>query len=359
MAYYGFGNASSAGFGSTVERPDGLQGRYGLWGADKEHQSFTYQELCNLVETVEEEAAAGYLKDREFWLFMDNSMAESCFFKGGSSLKLLHNLVLRLRKAELHYGFTLHMVHVAGTRMIAQGTDGLLRGTFSEDIVAGKDMLTFVDISLLAVERHPPILEFVQSWVGQAVGKGWILKSEEWFVEGHSIIGEKVDAHGIWIPIHAGNGMAYIWSPPPVIADVALEECLKAIHKRSDAFHIFLVPRLYSPLWLQLFYKLSDFSFHISPGSLYWPSLMHEPLFVGIVLPLPRRKPWSLQRMPLLVGLERKLHGLPDPSKANGRDILCKFLRVPRRFAGMPEDLARRMLHVSGDGKVPSLHNGR
>ncbi len=25
MAYYGFGNVSSAGFGSTVERPDGLQ----------------------------------------------------------------------------------------------------------------------------------------------------------------------------------------------------------------------------------------------------------------------------------------------------------------------------------------------
>jgi hypothetical protein len=94
MAYYGFGDASSAGFKSTVERPDGLQGRYGLWGADEEHQSSNYQEPCNLAETVEEEAAAGYLKDGEFWLFMDNSTAESCFFKGGSSLKLLHNLVL-------------------------------------------------------------------------------------------------------------------------------------------------------------------------------------------------------------------------------------------------------------------------
>jgi hypothetical protein len=251
----------------------------------------TTKKLRNLVETVEEEAAAGYLKDGEFWLFMDNSTAESCFFKGGSSLKLLHNLVLRLRKAELHFGFFLHMVHVTGMRMIAQGTDGLLRGTFSEGVVAGKDMLAFVDISLSAVERHPPILEFVQSWVGPAVDKGWVLNSEEWFVEGHGIIGGKADAHGIWIPIHAGNSMAYIWSPPPVIADVALEVCLKAIHKCPDAFHIFLVPRLYSPLWLQMFYKLSEFSFHISSGLWYWPLLMHEPLFVGIVLPLLSRKP--------------------------------------------------------------------
>jgi hypothetical protein len=69
--------------------------------------------------------------------------------------------------------------------MIAQSTDGLSRGTLSKGVVAGKDMLSFVNLSLLAVERHPPIVEFVQSWVGLAIGKGQVLKSEEWFVEGH------------------------------------------------------------------------------------------------------------------------------------------------------------------------------
>jgi hypothetical protein len=52
-------------------------------------------------------------------------MAKSCFFWGGSSSKLLHKLVLRLQKEEMKYEFILHMVHVAGTRMIKQGTDGL------------------------------------------------------------------------------------------------------------------------------------------------------------------------------------------------------------------------------------------
>ena len=90
-----------------------------------------------MVETVKEEALAGYLTNRELWIFTDNSTAESCFFKGGLSLKLLHELVLRLRKLEMSVGCVLHMVHVAGTRMIEQGTDGLSLGTFLEGLVVG------------------------------------------------------------------------------------------------------------------------------------------------------------------------------------------------------------------------------
>jgi len=68
-------------------------------------------------------------------------------------------------------------------------------------------------------------------------------------VEGHGIIGGRRDSHGVWIPVHNKNGAVFVWSPPSVIGDVALEECLKSIHKRPDAFHVFLIPRLYSPLW--------------------------------------------------------------------------------------------------------------
>jgi hypothetical protein len=79
-AYYGFGDASSGGFGATVQRPGGLYGRYGLWGKDDEAQSSNYRELRNLVDTVEEEAVEGHLKESELWLFTDNSTAEGCFY---------------------------------------------------------------------------------------------------------------------------------------------------------------------------------------------------------------------------------------------------------------------------------------
>jgi hypothetical protein len=120
-----------------VERPSGLYGHYDLWKRGKEGQTLNYCKLCYLANTVEEEAENGYLREGELWLFTDNSIAKSCFYQGGLSSKLLHELILHLRNAELKYGFSLHDVHVAGTRMIAQGTDGLSRGLMLEGIVQG------------------------------------------------------------------------------------------------------------------------------------------------------------------------------------------------------------------------------
>jgi hypothetical protein len=38
------------------------------------------------------------------------------------------------------------------------------------------------------------------------------------------------------------NSKSYIWAPLPVIADVALEECLKSVHKCMDAYHVDCTP---------------------------------------------------------------------------------------------------------------------
>jgi hypothetical protein len=157
-----------------------------------------------------EEAKEGYLQGGELWLFTNNATAKDCFFCGGSSSKLFHKLVLHLRKMGMEYDFTLHMVHVTGTRMINQGTDGLSRGIFLEGVVRGEDMLSFVDLSQTAIERHPGVLDFVKSWVFPILGEGKILKCEEWFREGHGIIGGKKDLSKLWIPRHADNGKVYI-----------------------------------------------------------------------------------------------------------------------------------------------------
>jgi hypothetical protein len=152
-AYYGFGDTSSGGFGAMVERPSGLHGRYVLWKREEEGQSSNYWELRNLVDTVDEEAKEGYLGGDELWLFTDKFTTKSYFYQGGSSFELLHELVMHLtRKAEMKKSFSLHVVHVAGTRMIAQGTDGLSRRIMLEGVVQGKEMLSFVDLSKTAIE---------------------------------------------------------------------------------------------------------------------------------------------------------------------------------------------------------------
>ena len=84
------------------------------------------------MNTVGEEARAGRLRDCELFLFTDNSTAEACFYHGSSTSASLHGLVLELRTLEMTYGMTIHVVHIAGSRMIAQGTDGCSRGSLME-----------------------------------------------------------------------------------------------------------------------------------------------------------------------------------------------------------------------------------
>jgi len=173
------------------------------------------------------------------------------------------------------------------------------------------------------------------------LGKAKTLTVEEWFQEGHGIIGGEKDHNGVWMPRHAPNGKAYIWTPPPVIAVVALKEAMKAIHKRTDAYHIFLIPRLCSPLWMRMLYKVSDVVLKIPAGSRHWPSNMHEPLLIGISLPLLTRNPWTLRGTPLLVGVERELHQVLCSSEEDGGDLLRKLLRTPRQLASVSERVAR------------------
>ncbi len=291
-----------------MQCPDGLFTHFEISPSNVENESSNYRELRNLVEAVEEEAKVGYLANLKFWLFTDNLTAKSCFLKGGSSSKALHDLVLRLKRVELEAGFTLYVVHVAGTRMIAQGTNGLSCRIILEGVMSGKSMLRFVPLAQSAMERQPNLVSYWQTCVGQALQfKVCVLKVEEWFQEGHGIIGGYRDIPKVWIPKHANNGRVYLCPPLPIIADVVLKDCLKLVQKRTDAYHIFLIPRLFSPAWLQMLYKLADLVFTIPVGAPLWPLNMHEPLFVGITLSFIRCRPWSLRGTLLLVELAGRL----------------------------------------------------
>jgi hypothetical protein len=111
------------------------------------------------VDSVGEEAKAGCLRDCKLLIFTDNSTLEACFYCRNSKSVHLHSLVLELQALEMSYGMTLHIIHILGWRMIAQGTDGCLRGFLMEGAMAGQDMLSFVDLAKIAIYRHPPLLD--------------------------------------------------------------------------------------------------------------------------------------------------------------------------------------------------------
>ena len=116
-------DASGEDFGSGVEIKEILHFRYGQWVSDIREQSSNYKELRNLVESVENLYLEGKLRDCELFLLTDNLVADYIYYKGTSTSRLLNELVLRLRKLQMKGDLILHVIHVAGTRMIESGID--------------------------------------------------------------------------------------------------------------------------------------------------------------------------------------------------------------------------------------------
>jgi hypothetical protein len=197
-AIYGFGDASKDGFGASIEvEGKGVVWRSGTWSKSMREESSNYREFRNLVEMIEKLVKGGSLAGHELFLFTDNSTAESAFFRGTSSSEKLFDLMLRLRKIEMEGNLFIHLVHVAGTRMIWSGVDGLSRGDHNAGVMAGEAMLSFVPLSQNAAERSPSLLPWVRSWAApKDTSKDVkILSPTEW-----------CDPHP--------SGGTYVWVPP-------------------------------------------------------------------------------------------------------------------------------------------------
>ena len=128
---------------------------------------------------MEDEVESVFLCGTELFLFTDNEVAESCYYKGSSLSRILFELILRLHLVVHKAGIKLHVIHISGTRMIDQGTYGVSRGNFLEGVLAGLDTLKFVPLRQSALERSPGLISSINSWtLGEKVR---VLTPEEWF----------------------------------------------------------------------------------------------------------------------------------------------------------------------------------
>ena len=147
----------------------------------------------------------------------------------------------------MQYGCQAFVSHIAGTRMIAQGGDGLSRGALNEGVMQGEDFLSFIPFHLSAVERDPKMIDWIRSWTDNKDNKTLFLTPDDWYERGRDIVGWSMrqDNHEVLI-IKRGT---FVWTPPPAVFNfVAIEELQKACIKRHDRTHIKLVPRLMTPL---------------------------------------------------------------------------------------------------------------
>jgi hypothetical protein len=84
------------------------------------------------VIALEEFYSKTGIHDVELFMFTDNMVSENAFFE----------LVLRMRLLEMHGGWKLHVIHIAGKCIIQQGTNELSRGDIMSGVMRGVDMLT-------------------------------------------------------------------------------------------------------------------------------------------------------------------------------------------------------------------------
>jgi hypothetical protein len=356
----GFGDASGAGFGSSWQKGKSIAFRFGTWGDEMNYESSNLRELKNLVDTLEEmDKQENGLNGFEVFLFTDNSTAENAFFNGSSKSLKLFELVLRVKRLEMSAGAKIHLCHVAGTRMIAQGADGLSRGNLNVGVMAGKSMLSFVPLHQDALSRSPKLKGWIEDWMGGSKSNIEWLKPKDWFDRGHDLLPKSRENNVDGLALPSVKPGVFIWSPAPSACIAAVEELRKARHKRVLSHHLFIVPRLMQPEWRKQLSKAADLVINLPCGHAAWPEEMFEPLTIAFVFPFIKHRPWQLRGSKYILDLGGKLLRMWRNDLPGERLVLRELWFLSRKLSCMPQKLALKVLRGEEGSELQNCNTGK
>ena len=377
VALYLPGDASGKGFGSALIRREGVEYEAGAWKCEWHDRSSNFREADNLVRRIEDLVKGG-LSDAEIFIYTDNFVFESCYYKGYSKTSPeLSDVILRLYKAAREGGLTLHVIWIAGTRMKEIGVDGLSRGDMLDGIMAGMDPVNLVPISQGADQRSAgAVTRWIRGWWKQAQTPG----CAETF--GQAPLVEVTKDNMFELRNVVGSRL---WVLPPAVMETALEMFTEDRVAHPWNAHVFAVPQLMTHLWRHSLGKDADLSFTVQTGNHFWARTQHEALLIAVVLPLchspTHRGPWVLRGSETTVNLARELERgfrlsagklsreqLSDMDPAvqemwksperRSRTLLLQFLDSARKFPPVQECLVRRLLRGEHGGPVPAAPGG-
>ena len=331
-ALYGIGDASGKGFGHCIHMEGKSLARFGTWGSEVENKHSNFKEMQNLVMAIKAAFDEGMLDGAEMFIFTDNYVAECAYFNGGSNKsKELDMLVYELWELQMSGNFTLHVFHIAGTRMIECGIDGLSRGDKLEGVMKGEELLSFVPIHKSPLERNAQVFDWINSWWDEDRGSLKLLNPEEWFTE----------------VMNVGN---YVWDIPPVGGGAIVEQLCSHTHGRPENLHIIVIPRLCTSLWRKQLNKVCDLMITIQPRETFWTSDMHEPLMLGISFPIyshhSKFSPWKLRGTRMVEELRTNVHRVQSDGGSVDWNCLRELLVKAREIPTMSASLARKLLQV-------------
>ena len=206
--------------------------------------------------------------------------------------------------------------------------------------MSGESMVSFIPIHESSTDRSPLLAQWIRDWSDKDLLH---LRPLDWFDAAHDIDGWAKSWDGFERP-RLSEGRVYLWTPAPFVADVAISELRKARIKRQTSTHVFVVPKLCSPLWIKQVYKAADFVFEIPAGQPFWDSDIYEPLLIAVVFPFIRCTPWQLRATPKMYSMGGLLRKVFNSSEVDSRDILRKFWSECHRLRFMPANVVRKVL---------------
>jgi hypothetical protein len=281
-----FGDGSGSGLGGTVQilDQDGecptMEAWMGTWRPCVHSFSSNWKELRTLVHTLEREIGGnGRLEGATLFYFTDNLVTYYIVSSGSSGSPELHKLLHRLKSLELTLTIRLEVVHVPGTHMIDQRTDGLSRGL---RLAGGRFKRSPKDEVCRIFEGVPVTPATIQ----------WALHVTQSFCQ-HSTV-TFMDGLEPWSFYDIG-GCATLWFPAPEWAHQLIDRLASAWTEYPWTTEVFLViPRVFQRDWGRVskhVVELGTFAAEVIPdygGTTDIPCvLLHLPCYVRS-LPPPR-----------------------------------------------------------------------
>ena len=149
---YLMGDASGLGFGLVMWRQRILASESGEFCTFYQGRQSNFREEYNLKIRIEQSVSSGELQDVELFVFANNMVFESVYYKGTLNSPLLFDIVLRLHRVQMKGGLILNVIHIAGKRIIEAGIDGLTRVKNLRGMMRGLNSLKLVPVDESEVE---------------------------------------------------------------------------------------------------------------------------------------------------------------------------------------------------------------
>jgi len=240
----------------------------GTWSPRVVSMTSNWKELRTILLALrrerlraESEGRPSKLERCRIYHMTDNAVSEMILAKGTSTSPKLQQLVREIAYEQLLQNCLLIPVHVAGKRLIAQGTDGLSRGQTAVGAMAGdtKEVTQFNPLH----GGLPNLAKPLAGWCAAQFGAQKFLRHPDSWSATHVV------------------GKDTLWYPHPLLARRALQTFLRhRMQQPGTTAATFILPRRLATVWGRLLRHFSTQTF-VAGAEAHWPASEFESLIVA------------------------------------------------------------------------------